>query len=313
MLYMFPGQGSQKVGMGKDLYDTFQTARDIFNEVDDAISFKLSDIIFNGDDKELTATENAQPAIMCVSYAFLKCLEKEFNIQTNDKIKFFAGHSLGEYTALCASGAIDLRSAAKTLRIRGVAMANACPTGGAMAAIIGLTTETLEEIISSSNFSDSKVQIANDNCVGQIVISGHESAVKLVVEKSLEANARTAVMLDVSGPFHSELMAEAIEPLTNALNTIEIKQPSKPIIANVTASAETENFKALLIKQITNRVRWRESLIYAHQHGVTNFVEVGPGKVLSGLAKRTISNANIANINSIESMEAFASALHKTN
>ena len=310
MLYMFPGQGSQKVGIGKDIYDTFQTARDIFNEVDDAISFKLSDIIFNGTDSELTATENAQPAIMCVSYAFFKCLEKEFGIQLNNSIDFFAGHSLGEYTALCASGAIDLRSTAQILRIRGKAMANACPTGGAMAAIIGLTIETLEEIINSVNSASSKVQIANDNSVGQIVVSGHEAAVKLVVEKSLEANARTAVMLDVSGPFHSELMTEAIEPLTEALNGIEVKHPSKPIIANVTASAETANFKDLLIQQITNRVRWRESLIYVHQQGISHFVEVGPGKVLSGLAKRTLSNVELTNINSIESMEKFASAFN---
>ncbi|MCR5224541.1 MAG: ACP S-malonyltransferase [Alphaproteobacteria bacterium] len=306
MLFMFPGQGSQKIGMGRDIYDAFQTARDVFHEVDEAISFKLSDLIFNGTEEELKATENAQPALMTVSMAFAECLKKEYGFNLSEKAKFFAGHSLGEYTALCAAGVLSLSDTAKILRIRGKAMAEACPSGGAMAAIIGLPYETVEEIVNEASSAEAIVKIANDNSVGQVVVSGHENAVKLAVEKATAAKAKMAVMLEVSGPFHSPLMEKAVKPLAEALSNIKFFEPVKPIIANVTAKDETSNFKELLVKQITNRVRWRESILFAESAGVSKCVEIGSGRVLTGLVKRTASNLALVNIHSTESLESFA-------
>ena len=306
MLFMFPGQGSQKIGMGKDIYDAFQAARDVFHEVDEAISFKLSDLIFNGTEAELKATENAQPALMTVSMAFVKCLEKEFSFNLTEKAKFFAGHSLGEYTALCAAGVLSLSDTAKILRIRGKAMADACPHGGAMAAIIGLPYDVVKEIVESTSSAEAIVQIANDNSNGQVVVSGHESAVKIAVEKATAAKAKMAVMLEVSGPFHSPLMEKAVKPMEDALAQVKFGTPSKPIIANVTAKGETDGFKQLLIKQITNQVRWRESIMFAESAGVSTCVEVGNGKVLTGLVKRTAANLGTINVNSAESLEKFA-------
>lgn len=306
MLFMFPGQGSQKIGMGKDIYDAFQTARDVFHEVDEAISFKLSDLIFNGTEAELKATENAQPALMAVSMAFTECLRKEYGFNLAEKAKFFAGHSLGEYTALCAAGVLSLSDTAKILRIRGKAMAEACPSGGAMAAIIGLPYETVEKIVDEASSAEAIVKIANDNSIGQVVVSGHESAVKLAVEKATAAKAKMAVMLEVSGPFHSPLMEKAVKPLEEALSNIKFSEPAKPIIANVTAKDEKSNFKELLIKQITNQVRWRESILFAESAGVSKCIEIGSGKVLTGLVKRTAANLGTINVNSAESLEKFA-------
>lgn len=305
MLFMFPGQGSQKIGMGKDIFDAFQSARDVFHEVDDALSFKLSDLIFDGTEAALKATENAQPALMTVSIAFLECLKKEFGF-TLDNVKFFAGHSLGEYTALCAAGVLSLRDTAKILKVRGQAMADACPTGGAMAAIVGLPLETVEKIVSDSNFSNSLVTIANDNSVGQIVVSGHESSVKSVIEKAKEAKAKMAVMLEVSGPFHSPLMKPAVSTLQDTLQSVEFDTPLRPIIANVTAKAENGDFPKLLVEQIVSPVRWRESMLFAKSAGVSTCVEIGSGKVLTGLAKRTVPDFDLFNVNSLDAMEAFA-------
>lgn len=305
MLFMFPGQGSQKIGMGKDIYNAFQSARDVFHEVGEAISFKLSDLIFNGTEAELKATENAQPALMTVSMAFAECLKKEYGFNLAEKAKFFAGHSLGEYTALCAAGVLSLSDTAKILRIRGKAMAEACPSGGAMAAIIGLPYDVVKEIVESTSSSEAIVQIANDNSNGQVVVSGHESAVKIAVEKATAAKAKMAVMLEVSGPFHSPLMEKAVKPMEEALSNIKFSEPTKPIIANVTARDEISNFKELLVKQITNRVRWRESILFAESAGVSKCVEIGSGKVLTGLVKRTVSSLALANINSAESLEKF--------
>lgn len=304
MLFMFPGQGSQKIGMGKDIFDAFQSARDVFYEVDDALSFNLSDLIFNGTEAVLKATENAQPALMTVSIAFLECLKKEFGF-TLDNVKFFAGHSLGEYTALCAAGVLSLRDTAKILKVRGQAMANACPTGGAMAAIIGLSLEIVEQIVSDSSSANHLVTIANDNSIGQIVVSGHESAVKSVIEKAKEAKAKMAVMLDVSGPFHSPLMIPAVSAVQEMLQSVNFKTPTCSIIANVTAKEENSNFPQLLAEQITSPVRWRETMLFAQSAGISTCVEIGNGKVLTGLAKRTVSSFNLFNVNSLDSVESF--------
>lgn len=303
MIFIFPGQGSQKIGMGKDIYDNFSSAKDVFQEVDDAISFNLSKLIFEGTEDELKRTENTQPALMTVSVAFVEVMKKEFGIDISEKAEYFAGHSLGEYTALCAAGSLSLRDTAKILRIRGKAMAEACPTGGAMAAILGLDIDQVEEITKESSSDTAKVQIANDNSIGQIVVSGHVEAVKKTAEIAQNRGAKRAVILPVSGPFHSELMQPAVKVLEEVLSDVEFKSPSKPIIANVTAQAETENFRDLLIKQITGRVRWVESIKYAESQGVSKCIEVGSGKVLTGLVKRISPNMQLINVNSLESLD----------
>lgn len=302
MIFVFPGQGSQRIGMGKDIFDNFSSARDVFHEVDDAISFNLSKLVFEGTEEDLKKTENTQPALMMVSIAFVETMKKEFGVDFS-KVKFFAGHSLGEYTALCAAGSISLRDTAKILRIRGEAMSSACPKGGAMAAILGLDVDQVEKIVEESCFESAKVQIANDNSIGQIVVSGHEEAVKKAIEIASGYGAKRAVMLPVSGPFHSELMQPAVKVLEEFLSDIEFKSPSNPIIANVSAKAEKEGFKDLLLKQITGRVRWRESIMYAESNGVSKCIEIGSGKVLTGLVKRISPSMQLININSIESLD----------
>lgn len=302
MIFVFPGQGSQKIGMGKDIYDNFSSAKDVFHEVDDAISFNLSKLIFDGTEDELKRTENTQPALMTVSMAFVEVMKKELGIDISEKAKYFAGHSLGEYTALCAAGALSLRDTAKILRVRGKAMADACPTGGAMAAILGLDINQIEEIVKEACSDTAKVQIANDNSIGQVVVSGHEEAVKKATGIALNRGAKRAVILPVSGPFHSKLMQPAVKILEEMLSDIEFKSPSKPIITNVTAKAETGNFQELLLKQITNRVRWVESIQYAESQGASKCVEVGAGRVLTGLIKRISPDMQLININSFESL-----------
>lgn len=301
MLFMFPGQGSQKIGMGKELHDNFSTAREVFHEINDTISFKLSELMFSGDADELQQTANAQPAIMAVSMAFVKVMEKDFGVELSKHAKYFAGHSLGEYTALCSAKVLSLADTARILRVRGEAMAKAYPSGGAMAAIIGLSIEKIEEII--ANIED--VQIANDNSVGQVVISGTEKAVETAMKLLKENGAKLTVPLTVSGPFHSKFMKPAEEQVREVLDSVTFNAPTAPIIANVSAKAEQSGFKDLLIQQITNRVRWRETIVFAHENGVENFVEIGNGNVLTGLVKRTVKDVKMTNINSVETLEKF--------
>ncbi|MDR2724207.1 MAG: ACP S-malonyltransferase [Holosporaceae bacterium] len=305
MLFVFPGQGSQKIGMGKDIYDAFPSARDVFHEVDDSISFKLSNLIFNGTEDELKQTENAQPALMATSMAFVRILQKEFGVDICAKARFLAGHSLGEYTALCAGEAISIADTARVLRVRGQAMSRAFPQNGAMAAIIGLDLETVEQIVFECYLDEEIVQIANDNSVGQVVISGHKNAVNRVMEKASRFNVKM-IMLDVSGPFHSKLMENAVEEISEALEKTNFRCPLKPIISNITAQAETNNFKELLIKQLTGRIRWRESILWAESQAVSKCIEVGFGKVLIGLIKRITPNMKLISINSLGSLENFA-------
>lgn len=310
MLIVFPGQGSQKVGMGADIYENFVCAREVFKEVDDAISFNLSDLIFNGSEDELKLTQNAQPAIMTVSIAFLRVLVCEFGFNLTKSARFFAGHSLGEYTALCAAGVLSLSDTASILQIRGKAMADACPNGGAMAAIIGLDLENIKEIIASVTQrvvqSGLVLQIANENSPRQTIISGHTEAIEYAIEAAKEAGAKRALMLEVSGPFHSALMQSAEESLKKKFETVRFFTPSCPIITNVTAKPETNGFKELLLRQLTSPVRWTATVQWAKNEGeVSTALEIGPGKVLAGLIKQIDSGIIVNNVNSLESLSTY--------
>lgn len=312
MLIVFPGQGSQKVGMGADIYENFPCAREVFEEVDDAISFKLSDMIFGGTEDELKMTQNAQPAIMAVSMAFVRVLEREYSFNLAEKVRFFAGHSLGEYTALCAAGVLSLSDTARILRVRGRAMAEACPVGGAMAAILGLDIDAVRKIVADVEQDAARnglvLQVANENSPRQIIISGHEEAVAQAMEAAKEQGAKRAIKLEVSGPFHSKLMTAAEKPLQEKLEEVHWSTPSRPIISNVTARAEDSGFKELLLKQLTSPVKWTESILWAKKEGgVSSVIEIGPGRVLTGLVKQIDGDITTLNINSLESLEL----LHK--
>lgn len=302
--YIFPGQGSQELGMGKDFYDNFAPARAVFQEVDDALNIKLSAIIFGDDAHKLTLTENAQPAIMATSIAILRTLEVEAGFDIRQE-KFVAGHSLGEYSALCASGSISLRNTAELLRLRGRSMQEATPKGtGMMAAIIGLPLAKIEEIIAGL------CEIANDNCDGQVVISGKMQAVQQAMEACKQAGAKRALELNVSAPFHCSLMAQAGDIMAEALGGFDLNKPNPTIICNITAQAETapERIKQLLVEQVTGRVRWRETVEYMMAHHVEHVVEVGHGAVLTGLCKRINKDLQCTNINTIDAIEKMLKA-----
>lgn len=284
---IFPGQGSQSVGMGHELAEQFSVANDVFAEVDEVLGEKLSDVIFNGPEDQLTLTANAQPALMAVSVAAFKALESRgFDLATQGS--YVAGHSLGEYSALCASGAISLADTAKLLRIRGNAMQAAVPVGkGAMAAIIGLEQADVEAICAQS--SDlGNCQIANDNGGGQLVISGGKDAVEKAAALATEKGAKRAIILPVSAPFHSAMMAPAADAMKTALEDVQINAPCVPLIANVLATpiSDPDEIKARLVEQVTGQVRWRESVDFMAANGVTNAFEIGSGKVLTGLGRR---------------------------
>jgi [acyl-carrier-protein] S-malonyltransferase len=297
--------------MGKDLYDAFYSAKEVFHEVDDALSFGLSNLIFNGTEEELKATKNAQPALLAAAMAFVRVLEKEFGICAAEIAAFLAGHSLGEYTALCADGVISLSDAAKILRTRGSAMARAFPVGGAMAAVIGLEPKIVERIASECSSEKEKARVANDNSAEQTVISGHEGAVKKAADEALAFGAKRAIFLEVSGPFHCDLMQSAAVEMAEVLRDTKFRRPIKPVISNVTAKAEAGDFKRLLVRQITERVRWRESILFAAASSVSVCVEIGPGRVLTGLVKRISPHLQTINVNSVESLEEFARLRNK--
>ncbi len=308
--FVFPGQGSQTVGMGKDLYDNFDIARDVFKEVDSALNKDLSKIIFEGPQELLTQTENAQPAIMCVSIAILRVLENETGKKINELCKFVAGHSLGEYSALCASGAISLGDTAKLLKIRGESFAEAGKQSkGAMAALVGATIEQAEEVANRARQEGEICQVANDNTVGQVVISGNEKSIDEAIKVATEMGIKRAIKLQVSGAFHSELMKPAVENMKKALNDVKIETPKVPLIANVYAGqvSSPDEIRESLLKQITSRVRWRETMLSFEKNGIEEIVEVGPGKVLTGMVAKTTPNIKAFAVNSLESLKEYIS------
>lgn len=311
--FTFPGQGSQSVGMGSDLAREFPESRAVFAEVDEALGQNLSKIIFEGPEDELTLTANAQPALMAVSLAALRAMEaRGFDLATH--VKFVAGHSLGEYSALAAAGVFSIADTARLLRIRGNAMQQAVPVGlGAMAAIIGLEQDQIEKICAEAS-ALGPCQIANDNGGGQIVISGEKAAIEAAAASCLEAGAKRAVMLPVSAPFHSSMMAPAADAMREALANVAKSAPKVPVVANVTVSplSDPEEIAQRLVEQVTGRVRWRETIEFFAANGVETLYEVGSGKVLSGLARRidrSLKSATVGTVAEVESALAeFASA-----
>lgn len=287
LAFTFPGQGSQAVGMGKDLAEAFPEARAVFEEVDEALGEKLSDIMWNGPEETLTLTANAQPALMAVSMAAIRAMEAR-GLILKDKVGFVAGHSLGEYSALCAAGMFSLSDTARLLRIRGNAMQAAVPAGkGAMAAIIGLEHDDVEALCAEAS-AIGPVQIANDNGGGQLVVSGEKAAVEKAAEIATAKGAKRALMLSVSAPFHSSLMAPAAEAMREALAGVDAVNPAIPVVANVRAApvADETIIKELLVEQVTGQVRWRETVEWFGKNDVMTLYEIGSGKVLTGLARR---------------------------
>ncbi|GAN63872.1 malonyl CoA-ACP transacylase [Acetobacter indonesiensis NRIC 0313] len=305
--FVFPGQGSQSVGMGADLAQAFPAARAVFEEVDDALGERLSKIIFEGPSDELTSTENTQPALMAVSMAVIRVLETEGGLDLAGKVSLLAGHSLGEYAALAAGRSFGLTDAARLLRLRGQAMQKAVPAGeGGMAAIIGGTLAQVQEICAEAG-KGSILEIANDNGGGQIVISGAMDAIDKAVALAKEMKIKRALKLPVSAPFHSSLMRPAEDVMAEALHKAEIAAPIVSIIANVTASKATDadTIRDNLIKQVTGRVRWRESVEAMGSMGIDTFVEIGAGKVLSGLVRRIDPEVSSLSISTPADIEEF--------
>ena len=300
---VFPGQGSQEVGMGKILYEKFDLVKNYFKEADETLNFAISKLVLDGPKSDLNLTFNTQPAIFLISYSIFNVMKKEFNIDLN-KATFFAGHSLGEYSALSCAGYIKFSDTLKILKIRGEAMQNAVPRGiGGMIAVLGTTIKKIEDLI-SKNKEDFNVQIANDNSEGQIVVSGKLKDLESFV-KILKLQGIRNIKLPVSAPFHCELMANATKIMKHKINELEFNEGYNVLMSNVTADKiqNISEIKNLLIKQIENRVRWREGVINMINNGVNNFIEIGPGKVLSGLIKRINKKVKVQSINSIEDIK----------
>ncbi len=312
LAFLFPGQGSQAIGMGQDLSTAFASAREVFQEVDDALGQKLSMLMRDGPEDQLTLTENAQPALMAVSVAVMRTLEREFGVSVG-KAAFVAGHSLGEYSALASAGSIGLADTARLLRLRGQAMQRAVPVGqGAMASLIGPKADVaLAEEAAKAGSEIGVCVVANDNNAGNVVISGDKAAVDRAIEKAKELGAR-AILLNVSAPFHCPLMQPAADEMAEALAAATILAPRAPVVTNVTAqpTSEPESLRRLLVEQVTGRVRWRESVTWmAGEGGVTRFAEAGAGKVLSGMAKRIAPDAEATPLNGPADLETFAKTL----
>ncbi len=294
---IFPGQGSQIVGMGKEFYDKFNIVKDLFRQADDTLNFSISKLILEGPKEELDLTVNTQPAIFLISYSIFNVAKNEFKLDLS-KAKYFAGHSLGEYSALSCAGYLDFSDTLKILRIRGDAMQNSVPKGqGGMVAVLGSTVDVIEKILIEHK-KNLKAQIANDNSEGQIVLSGKTEDLEKLIQ-ILRDNSIKNIKLPVSAPFHSDLMKNATKIMTEELNKLNFKNGQNKLISNVTANEikDPNELKNLLIKQIENRVRWRESVINMIENDVNHFIEIGPGKVLSGLVKRINRNVKIDTIN----------------
>jgi [acyl-carrier-protein] S-malonyltransferase len=309
--FTFPGQGSQAVGMGKGLAEAFPSARAVFDEVDEALGQKLTEIIWHGAEADLTLTENAQPALMAVSLAAFRVLQDEAGLDLRRHAAFVAGHSLGEYSALAAAGAITIADTARLLRIRGRAMQEATPVGtGAMAALLGLDFPEASALAEEA--ADGEVcQAANDNAPGQVVISGAKSAVERAVALAKDRGARRAILLPVSAPFHCALMAPAADVMRDALDKVRVEAPAVPLIANVSAGPirAPAVIRRSLVEQVTGTVRWRESVAYMAGEGVTRLVEVGAGKVLSGLVRRIAPGVDAGSVGTPEDVAAFVASM----
>lgn len=312
--FVFPGQGSQAAGMGKALAEAFPQARAVFDEVDEALGQNLSSLIFEGPQDELTLTANAQPALLSVSLAVIRVLEAEAGLEIARDARFAAGHSLGEYSALAATGALSVKDAAQLLRVRGLAMQDAVPVGaGAMAALLGVDCERAGAIAqqAAAQAGEGAVcEIANDNGGGQVVISGSAGAVQQALEIAKEQGARRSVLLPVSAPFHCSLMAPAAKAVAEKLESVNIRPPCVPVVSNVLAGpvTEPEDIRRLLVAQITGTVRWRESVAYMVSQGVSLFVECGAGKVLTGLLKRIAGEAQGISIGSPADIDLYRAA-----
>jgi [acyl-carrier-protein] S-malonyltransferase len=315
--FIFPGQGSQFVGMGQDLAAAFGTARDVLDEVDETLKQRLSKLMFDGPPEELTLTENAQPALMAVSLAVLRVIERDGGLALKERAVLVAGHSLGEYSALAAAGGLSLGETARLLRLRGSAMQAAVPPGeGAMAALLGTDLDQATAICADAAIDPETeqrqvVQPANDNGGGQVVISGHKAAVERAVELSRQRGIKRAMLLPVSAPFHCALMAPAAEAMAEALATADLKAPMVPLVANISAAKATDptEIRRLLVEQVTGMVRWRESILAMGAMGVTDFVELGAGRVLAGLVRRILPDAQTTSVGTPDEIEAFLKTL----
>jgi [acyl-carrier-protein] S-malonyltransferase len=309
--FVFPGQGAQTIGMGKALADAYPAARAVFDEVDEALGQNLSGLIWDGDIADLTLTANAQPALMATSMAAMRALEAE-GVKI-DAAAFVAGHSLGEYSALAASGALGIGDTARLLRTRGSAMQEVVPVGvGAMAAVLGLDFEAVQAVAQEAAQGE-VCQAANDNDPAQVVVSGHKAAVERAIEIAKAKGAKRALLLPVSAPFHCSLMAPAAEIMARALENVKINQPAVPLVANVIAHAVTDpaEIRSLLVKQVTGSVRWRESVMYLAAQGVTEVYEIGAGKALSGMIKRIDREIATSAVGTPDNVVAAAAALQK--
>jgi [acyl-carrier-protein] S-malonyltransferase len=308
---LFPGQGSQIVGMGSEFYNKFEIVKKIFNEADDKLNFKISKIILEGPEDKLKLTQNTQPAILTVSYAIFSVLKKEYNFDFKST-KFFAGHSLGEYSALVCSESLKFEDALFLLFERGKAMQEAVPVGnGSMIAVLGTKINEINDLIKKVK-TGGVCEIANDNAEGQTIISGDNKSINLL-QVFLKENKKKFIPLNVSAPFHCSLMKPAATKMKEKIDSVNFKKPLFDIICNVTSESENdpENIKKLLIEQICSTVRWRESVINMSKEKITNFIEIGPGKVLSGMIKRTVKNINCFSINSIDDMKKITDELKK--
>jgi len=309
--FTFPGQGSQKIGMGKALADAFTSARETFEEVDDALETPLSNVMWTGEEEELRLTQNAQPALLATSLAVIRVLEKDFHINLKDKVAYVAGHSLGEYSALCSAGVFSLSDAVRLVRTRGLTMQKAVGVGeGAMAAILGLEMDVVRDIADAAA-QGQVCQVANDNSPGQIVVSGAAEAIDRAVDIAKEKGARMAVLLPVSAPFHCDMMQPAAVVMQAELDRIDVTPATIPLVANVLASAISQpaDIKSRLVEQVTGMVRWRESVVFMADNGIKTFYEIGAGKVLTGLARRIDRSLQGIAVGEPEQVEALAKAL----